>query len=227
MDISDHSDGSVSLADNTITAPPFLFSHAQTTCSNNSSNNNNNDMIVPAPKFRHDRYPKMMPDLKLAESYIPAVFVWVKGMVYGILSVVGCHFILLSPSSQTQQQSSSILIAALCKYMTLIPFIVLYYDRIIMKCIRYTNHLTTTLFYIDSTSISLDIVVSTLITQLKYINVNCCGVIGNGVSLLWTVLGCTHVFFGDTYISQRSGHFVVVFVLTLLLLFSVFFHRVL
>jgi hypothetical protein len=56
---------------------------------------------------KRNRAPRYRPDLKLAESYIPGVIVWTKGMLYAMLSVLGAQ--LLSGGTKHTNKNSPFL----------------------------------------------------------------------------------------------------------------------
>ena len=113
------------------------------------------------------RTPRGRPDLRLAESYIPAAFTWVKGMIYTaalcILTRVAHRWWALA-----------------------LPLLSLYYD-----------HLWWSPTFMDSTSVCVDVVMATVVMQTRQVHnkdsTQWCWMVLIG----WSIGGCIHIYFGD------------------------------
>ena len=114
------------------------------------------------------RTPRTRPDLRLAESYIPAVVALIKGLLY----VTAC---LLIPIFLGWQYAY-------------IPLIALYYD-----------HLIFTSSFIDSTSITTDVVASTMAIQTNSLDSSCYSWICWIITFFWCVLGIHHIYTRDAF----------------------------
>ena len=152
------------------------------------------------------RTQKLRPDLRLAESYIPAVFTAIKVLVYVTACVI--------------TYGKGYALAAL-------PLICLYYDHLFMASQVFHQHsyhyYVSIINFIDSTSIVADVVAGTFATLYCY----CCNGYNNSsgsicwmVAGIWAFLGCCHIHIGF-FLSRATCHFITaVLCITLLISMS-------
>ena len=120
------------------------------------------------------RTPRGKPDLRLAESYIPAAVTWMKGMLYtSALCIMASRY----PSS---------------RWAIMLPIISLYYD-----------HLWWAPSFIDSSSVCTDIVIGTILMQQngggggRWDKECVHGMICWFVLIVWSVGGSIHIYVSD------------------------------
>lgn len=179
---------------------------------NIESSNCKNDIMT---RFQHQRLPKVRPDLKLAESYLPAFFLWVKGMLYTTF----CLSIQYTEKDEFYQDIHH------NTFLTLkvLPLLALYYDHLVTNAI---SNNSVSLMFIDSSSFAVDVVAATIATQLCHLDVACSGMFCVSVVFIWCMMGVFHVHYfvhttfnhhynvplhGNTHLQIKTfaGHFLV------------------
>ena len=165
-----------------------------TTASNNTNNNNN--MRTPRPR----------PDLRLAESYIPGVLTWVKGIIYTSM----CIFLVQYGSESNNNSNNGKLLV-----LKAIPILILYYDHIFLN-----NNNNGGMLFIDSTSICTDVLAGTIAGQLSHIDVSCNSMWCSSIAILWTIMGSCHIYFGDGIIPKNICHIFAVTFIMIIMSFS-------
>jgi len=145
------------------------------------------------------------PDLRMAENFIPGIFVWLKGIVYSVLSSTSSsimlHFFCFQENPSRAHESSTIT-SSFSAFFAILPFLLLYYDRVNLKShlssyhfqiLGLSQHNSLGLSFIDSSALSLDIVASTYATQWQFVNLDSISTAAFFVSLLWCFVGSLHI----------------------------------
>jgi hypothetical protein len=161
---------------------PFTFDTANNIIiKNNSCDNSKNTNSM--------RVPRVVPDLRLAENYVPGVIALVKGLCYTSLCVFG-HY----------DDGHGNLMKAL-------PLVILYYDHIIFRTNNSKNSILHN--FIDCTSISTDIIAGAVAahftnsttTPSNYASLWCWF-----ICLIWVYHGSAHIFNVNEFIPKSLGH---------------------
>jgi len=137
------------------------------------------------------RVPRFRPDLSLAESYIPGVFTMVKGMFYTCLCVLVQY--------GTHMHYSQVLT------LRLLPILCIYYDHLVMD--RFHSKALT--WFIDNTSLSLDVLIGTLASQISHIDISCTSYLCCAIIIAWCFLGSVFMHIPENILSYNMGHPIV------------------
>jgi hypothetical protein len=160
-------------------------------------------------KMNMRRIPKTVPDLKLAESYIPGCLTWLKGMLYVSL----CLLIQYGNYDvETLEQYMGFLIS-----LRMLPFVLLYYDHLVMSKIM--KYLPIDMNFIDTTSLCLDVVAGTIACQIGHLDMSCTSISCIFLCFLWTVCSALHVVY-FSILDIQYEHIAVVFFVLGIMMFS-------
>jgi hypothetical protein len=160
----------------------------------NEPENNNNYM----------RTPRARPDLRLAESYIPGVVAWVKGIAYTSL----CLLVQYGNIEVGYDGAGKLLM------LRALPLVILYYDHII-----YSSLLTANPF-VDGTAVATDVIAGTIAAQFAHLDYSCTSVWCWLIPLIWAGLGACHVYNGDWFIPRGLNHIITACCVLFMFLFS-------
>jgi hypothetical protein len=161
----------------------------------NEPENNNNYMM---------RTPRARPDLRLAESYIPGVVAWVKGIAYTSL----CLLVQYGNIEVGFDGAGKLLM------LRALPLVILYYDHIIYSYIMTANT------YVDSTAVATDVIAGTIAAQFAHLDYSCTSAWCWLIPLIWAALGACHVYNGDWYIPRGGNHIITACCVLFMFLFS-------
>jgi len=166
---------------------PFTFDAANNIIikNNNCDNSKNTNSM---------RVPRVVPDLRLAENYVPGVIALVKGLCYTSLCVFG-HY---------DDNGHGNLMKAL-------PLVILYYDHIIFRTTCINNNSKSSILYnfIDCTSISTDIIAGTVaahFTSFTTTTTNYASLWCWFICLIWVFHGSGHIFNVNEFIPKSLSH---------------------
>lgn len=169
---------------------------------------NENDMG--SKTYNHRRAPKSVPDLKLAESYVAGVLTWFKGMFYVCL----CLCIQYGNyDNQTLEKYIGPLLT-----LRILPFFLLYYDHIYTW--KLCQYIPFDVNFIDSTSLSLDVVAGTIVCQIAHIDYSCSSFICCLVCISWTIFSAAHLFYFHIGLENWYHHAIILVLVICILLFS-------
>jgi hypothetical protein len=152
------------------------------------------------------RAPRPRPDLRLAESYIPGVLTWVKGIIYTSM----CIFLVQYGSEFNNNNNNGKVLV-----LRIAPILILYYDHIFLN-----SNNNGGMLFIDSTSICTDVLAGTIAGQLSHIDMSCNSMWCSSIAILWTIMGSCHIFFGDGIIPKNICHMFTAFFIMIIMSFS-------
>lgn len=161
-------------------------------------------MKTDPPEPTSMRTPRSRPDLRLAESYVPGVIAWVRGIIYTSL----CLLVQYGNIEVGYDGAGRLLM------LRALPLVILYYDHIICSSLFGANT------FVDCTAVATDVIAGTIAAQFAHLDYSCTSMWCWLIPLLWAVSGAGHIYNGDIIVPRGLSHIITASLVLLMFLFS-------